>query len=36
VGQGAGTFKVSLNYSLQIPESVYAGQYQATIEYLAF
>jgi hypothetical protein len=35
-GQSAGTFKVGVTYSLGIPESVYAGQYQATVEYLAF
>jgi hypothetical protein len=35
-GQSAGTFRVGLTYSLGIPESVYAGQYQATVETLAF
>ena len=35
-GQSAGTFKVGSAYSLTIPEGIYAGQYQATVEYLAF
>jgi len=35
-GQSAGTFKLGATYSLGIPESVYAGQYLATVEYLAF
>jgi large repetitive protein len=34
-GQSAGTFKLGETYSLAIPPWVYAGQYQATIEYLA-
>jgi hypothetical protein len=34
-GQSAGTFKLGATYSLSIPPWVYAGQYQATIEYLA-
>ena len=35
-GQSAGTFKLGATYSLAIPEGVYAGKYQATVEYLAF
>jgi len=35
-GHSAGTFKVGATYSLTVPEGVYAGQYQATVEYLAF
>jgi hypothetical protein len=35
-GQSAGTFEVGATYSLAIPPGVYAGQYQATVEYLAF
>jgi len=34
-GQSAGTFKLGATYSLSIPPWVYAGQYQATVEYLA-
>jgi hypothetical protein len=35
-GHSAGTFKLGATYSLTIPEGTYAGQYQATVEYLAF
>jgi hypothetical protein len=35
-GQSAGTFRVGATYSLAIPRGVYAGKYQATVEYLAF
>ena len=35
-GQSSGTFKLGATYSLTIPEGVYAGNYQATVEYLAF
>ncbi|HLM95415.1 MAG TPA: hypothetical protein VK283_03820, partial [Acidimicrobiales bacterium] len=35
-GQSAGTFKLGATYSLGIPEGIYAGQYQATVEYVAF
>jgi hypothetical protein len=34
-GQSSGTFKLGETYSLAIPPWVYAGQYQATVEYLA-
>jgi IPT/TIG domain len=34
-GQSAGTFKLGATYSLAIPPWIYAGQYQATVEYLA-
>ena len=34
-GQSAGTFKLGATFSLSIPPWVYAGQYQATVEYLA-
>jgi hypothetical protein len=35
-GQSAGTFRVGAAYSLAVPQGVYAGKYQATVEYLAF
>jgi hypothetical protein len=35
-GQSAGTFQVGATYSLTLPASALAGQYQATVEYLAF
>jgi hypothetical protein len=35
-GQSAGTFKLGATYSLELPEGIYAGKYQATVEYLAF
>jgi hypothetical protein len=34
-GKSAGTFKLGATYSLAIPPWIYAGQYQATVEYLA-
>jgi len=35
-GKSAGTFKLGATYTLGIPEGIYAGQYQATVEYVAF
>lgn len=35
-GASSGTFDLNATYSLAIPSSVYAGTYQATVEYLAF
>ena len=35
-GKSAGTFKLGASYTLGIPEGIYAGQYQATVEYVAF
>jgi hypothetical protein len=35
-GQSAGTFELGATYSLAIPAGIYAGQYQGTVEVLAF
>jgi hypothetical protein len=35
-GASSGTFQLNATFSLGIPPSVYAGDYQATVEYLAF
>ena len=35
-GHSSGTFKLGATYSLKVPGGVYAGKYDATVEYLAF
>ena len=35
-GHSAGSYDIGESYSLEVPPEIYAGQYQATVEYLAF
>jgi len=35
-GQGTGSFKIGATYYMGVPPYVYAGQYQGTVEVLAF